>query len=207
MFADKPKRKENVFQDELLDGEEILWMGKSDKWRIFTSQDWFTIPFSLFWGAIFMTILVMGLNSGKWIVLLIPHVWVGFYLLFGRFILKILRKTHTYYAVTNQRILVMSNLFGRSLQAFSLFHVPTLEKHIGRGGVGTILFEPTPPKSWWSRNQPVPRSSAAMESFNQVPPGFYDIHDVDDVYRLIAQRAHQTIYVPVEKAKPAYLPH
>jgi hypothetical protein len=206
MFAEKPKRKENVFQGELLDGEEILWMGQGDKWRIFTSQDWFTIPFSLFWCAIIMPIFLSGIRSGNMIVFLIPHVWVGFYLLFGRFILKFLRKMRAYYAVTNQRILILGSLFGHSLQAFSLSHVPTLEKYVGWGGVGTIMFAATPPKSWWNRRRTPIHSSATMESFGQVLPGFYDIHEVDEVYRMIAQMAHQTSYQWAEKSKPAYLP-
>ena len=48
MFVDKPKRKDNVFQGELLEGEEILWMGQSDKWRIFTKRDCFLIPGYIF---------------------------------------------------------------------------------------------------------------------------------------------------------------
>lgn len=206
MLFEKPKRKDNPFQGELLDGEEILWMGQPDKWRFFTSYDWFTIPMSILWCAFIFPFVLTGIASGKLFVILIPHVWVGVYLLFGRYILKFLRKTHTYYAVTNQRILILSRLFRRGFQAYSLFQSPVLEKHVGWGGVGTILFEAELSKSWWNSKQRQPRSSAAMEYIGHFTPGFYDIHDVDEVYRLIAQMAHQTPYQWVEKSKPAYLP-
>jgi len=207
MFVEnKPKRKGNVFQQELLDGEEILWMGQPDKWRFFISQDWFTIPFSLFWCAIIIPLFWSEIARGNVIVFFIPHVWIGFYMLFGRYIFKFLRKTHTYYAVTNQRILILGRLFGRSLQAFSLFQAPTLSKYVGWGSVGTIVFESPEPKSWWNRKRTYSHSSAAMEFIGHITPGFYDIHEVDEVYRLIAQMAHQTSYAPVEKAKPSYLP-
>lgn len=205
MFAEKPKRKENVFQDELLEREEILWMGQGDKWRLFNGQDLFLIPFSLFWCSIAIPMLISGFVTGNIIFILMPHGWIGLYMLFGRFIVKYLRKENTYYAVTNERVLILSHLFGRRLQAFSVHHLPTLEKRIGMGGVGTITFAELPPKSWWKRNQSH-YSNTGLEMFGQVLPGFYDIHEVDEVYRMIAQMAHQTSYAPVEKAKPSYLP-
>ena len=207
MLFDKPKRKNNVFYGELMDGEEILWMGQPDKWRIFTSQDWFTIPMSLLWCAFISPFVLTGIDSGNLFVFLIPHVWAGVYLLFGRYIIKFLRKTHTYYAVTSHRILIVSGLFTHTLEAFSLRQAPISAKYVGWGGVGTIIFESPEPKStWWNRRRTYGHSSAAMENIGHVAPGFYDIHEVDEVYRLIAQMAHHTPYQWVEKSKPAYLP-
>jgi len=205
MFADKPKRKENVFQDELLDGEEILWMGQGDRRRLFTSYDLFLIPFSLFWCAITVPMLLIGLTGGNIIGVLMPHGWIGLYMLFGRFIVKYLNKRKTYYAITSDRILIVSGLVTRHFQAFSLGHLPTLEKYVGWGGVGTITFGEPPPKTWWRRNQ-INYSNTGMEMFGQMLPGFYDIHDADEVYRMIARMAHQTSNFQVEKSKPAYLP-
>lgn len=207
MFAeDKPKRKGNIFQGELLDGEEILWMGQGDKWRLFNRQDLFLIPFSLFWCSIAIPMLISGFVTGNIIFILLPHGWIGLYMLFGRFIVKYLNKEKTYYAVTNYRILIVSGLFNRRLQTFSLNNLPTLEKRIGWGGVGTLIFAETPSKSWWNRSR-TSYSNTGMEIFGQGEAGFYDIHEVDEVYRLIAQMAHQTSYAPVEKSKPSYLPH
>lgn len=206
MFDEKPKRKVNVFQAELLDGEELLWSGQSDKNRLFTGQDLFLIPFSLLWCAITVPLLLGGLASGNIIFVLMPHGWIGLYMLFGRFIVKYQQKKHTYYAVTNHRILIVSGLFSRRLQTFSLRNLPSLEKRMGRDGVGTIIFAELQSKSWWNRSR-TSYSNTGMEIFGQGPAGFYDIHDVDDVYRIIAQLAHQTQNEWVEKPKPSFLPH
>ncbi len=202
MFADeKPKRKENVFQSELLDGEEILWMGQGDKWKLFVGADLFMIPFSLFWCGFVAMFWMNGFPN----LFILPHTLIGLYMLFGRFFVKFWRKQHTYYAVTNHRLMILSQSFGQHLLTYDVSKLPSLRKSIGMNGVGSIIFGVEPEYRWWQRKQ-YNMSNTGSEMFGYSLPGFYYIHDADEVYRMIAQMAHQTSYAFVEKAKPSYLP-
>ncbi|MBA3873958.1 MAG: hypothetical protein H0X30_32905, partial [Anaerolineae bacterium] len=127
------------------------------------------------------------------------------YMLFGRYIVKFWHKQHTYYAVTNHRLMILSQSFGQHLTTYDVSKLPALKKSIGMNGVGSIVFGVEPEYRWWQRKQ-YNMSNSGTEMFGYTLPGFYDIHDAEDVYRMIAQMAHQTTYSPVEKAKPVYLP-
>lgn len=206
MWAEKQKHSSSAILNELLPTEEILWMDRPVIWKLFTTYDLFLIPFSLFWCAITLPLLFSGLLHGNLIGILLPHGWIGLYMLFGRFIFKVIRKQHTFYAVTNQRVLILSTLFGRRLQAFSLGRLPASEKVVGRRGIGTITFLEPPRKSWWGHRNNVSYANTGMDLFGGAVPGMYDIRDVDEVYRLIAEMSHETSYSYPEKSKPVFLP-
>ena len=65
---------------------------------------------------------------------------IGLYFIFGRFIYKNINKQHTYYAVINQRVLILNNLFKRSLKAQFIRHLPCINKSVRSNGGGTITF-------------------------------------------------------------------
>jgi hypothetical protein len=201
MLFEKPKRKTNVFQDELFINEEMLWSGKPVASRIFTVQDLFLIPFALLWCAFLMSFWGVGFPN----LFILPHTLAGIYMLFGRFVVKFWRKQHTYYAVTNQRLLIMSTNLGHHLQSYDVTKLPAIKKSVGIGDVGSIVFGVEPEYRWWQKKQSN-MSNTGMEMFGYSLPGFYDIQDTEEVYRMITQLAHQTTYAWGEKAKPAYLP-
>jgi len=201
MLFDKPKRKTNIFQDELFASEELLWSGKSVVSRLFTVQDLFLIPFSLFWCAFVFSFWTVGFPN----LFLLPHTLAGIYMLVGRFVVKYWHKQHTYYAVTNQRLLILSTSFGHHVQSYDVSKLPALKKSIGMSDVGSIVFGVEPQYRWWQRKQ-YNMSNTGTEMFGYMLPGFYDIHDAEEVYRLVAQLAHQSGYDGYEKSKPAYLP-
>ena len=56
-------------QSELISGESLLWSGKPNPDKIFHSDDWYTIPFSLLWGGVMgntamQLLIALGLISG-----------------------------------------------------------------------------------------------------------------------------------------------
>jgi hypothetical protein len=86
-------------QPELLSGESIYWAGMPNPRRIFHSDDWALIPFSLLWGgfAIFWEATALGyVNFGSkssahsapsfFVLWGIPFVLYGQYMIWGRFI-------------------------------------------------------------------------------------------------------------------------
>jgi hypothetical protein len=202
----KPKRKSKLVEYELLPNEDVLWQGHPVVWKLFNAHDLYLIPFSLFWCAITVPMFITGLRSGNLIFIILPHAWIGLYILFGRFIYKIIRKQHTLYIVTNRRVLLIHHLLGKRVQAFNLDHLPGLEKAVGLAGIGNITFGDTVHKTWWNRGQ-TNYSNTGMDIFGHTIPGFYDIHDVEQVFQLIVELTYHPIWEQVEKNKPAFLPH
>jgi hypothetical protein len=184
----KAKRKGKLFQDELLDGEEILWMGQPESWMLFSKHDLYLIPFSLFWCAIAFSFLRVGVFS----LFALPHMLMGAYLLIGRFFYKFWRKTNTYYAVTNQRILIQSGLFGNKLETLAIANLPSVNRSGWLGGIGNVTFDLTPRKSWWMRGQ-VDYSNTGLEFFGGDVTGFYDIREAIEVHQLISQLQHEQL--------------
>jgi hypothetical protein len=98
------------------------------------------------------------------------------YVLFGRFVYDFWKKRHTYYAVTDRRLLILHTDWGRKLDALYINVLPDLNKSIGFGGVGTLTFGQH--KNHWNRRN-------GAWTFDYQGTGFYDIHDANEVYALI----------------------
>jgi hypothetical protein len=193
----KTKRKSNIFEYELLDGEEILWMDKPQAWKLFNAHDLYLIPFSLFWCGFALFWMSGASRAGLFALFGLPHVLVGLYMLIGRFIVKYMRNRNTYYAVTNHRILITTRLLWTKFHAFSIDTLPALEKSVGVGGIGTISFGIEPQQPWWGRRR-ANYSNTGMELFGYTLPGFYDIANANEVYRLISELRHSYSLAPVQ---------
>jgi hypothetical protein len=168
--------------------ERVLWTGQPDAGRIFSSADIFAIPFSLLWGgfAIFWEWNALhiggfgstrdGLPSISFFALWgIPFVLIGLYMIVGRFFYKVWARKRTYYAVTNQRVLILSEMFGRKVQSIYLSMLPALDTSIRADGSGTITFGSNSSMDSFYANSGLGffnRRSAA------IAPAFEDIPDV-----------------------------
>lgn len=138
----------NQFRFELDPNERILWAGQPRQGLMFRPQDIFMIPFSLLWGgfAIFWFVSVLLLEGAGFFALFgVPFVLVGLYLIFGRFIYDSWARKNTFYAVTNQRILIRSGGRVTSLTSTNLTSIPeiTLQEH--PAGRASIFFSAMPP--------------------------------------------------------------
>ena len=136
----------SVFRNKLLDGERVVWSGQPGQGIILTGRDGLMIPFSLLWGgfAIFWEASVFRIDHSPFIMKLwgIPFVLVGIYLIIGRFILDAYLRKKIYYAVTNQRILIMRSRPFASFTALNLDRLPALTIIESPSGKGTIYFGP-----------------------------------------------------------------
>ena len=103
----------------------------------------------------------------------------------GRFLYKAWRKRQTVYAVTDRRVLVVTTLFGRRLQAAFLDTLPGTTTSIGSDGVGTITFGPASLMGAMYAN-------TGMEFFGWGRSGgtlaFYDVRDAADVAAMVNER-------------------
>jgi hypothetical protein len=184
-----------IFQDELQQGERILWSGQPETSAFFTGADFYLVPFSILWGgfAIFWEVMVIKTigraGSEKFgiggALFGIPFVLMGLYFIFGRFFWKTYKKRRTYYAVTDKRVIVLTLLANKNVQADFIDRIPTMNLSTRPDGTGTITFGNTPGVSGMYGN-------TGMDFFGsfygQSAPTFYDIKDADRVYRLVKEQ-------------------
>ncbi len=134
----------------LNDDEKILWEGAPTFWPFIAMSallSLFGLPFML--AGLIPGII--GVVSGSWaaifIGLVIPHFWVGAALVFGVPLYRILVHKHTYYAVTNKRVIIQSGLIGRDFKFIDYDQLSNAEVNVGiadtllgRGKSGSILL-------------------------------------------------------------------
>ena len=182
-------------QTELLSGESVLWAGRPNSSVIFHSDDWYLIPFSLFWVA-FTTFWEWG-ASGHWsnsakngpslLMTLwgIPFILLGQYMLWGRFLYDAWLKRRTYYGVTSRRILIVQDGWTRKTSFNYIDVLPTLQKE--GSDTGTLWFGPKYPVIAGRR-----QATRSMSRFTVGdPPVFADIDDVDSIYKLVLDLREQ----------------
>jgi hypothetical protein len=173
-----------LFNNELLRNEQVLWVGQPENSRIFAREDLFLIPFSLIWLSMTAPVAIISISTGELFSILFcaPFVLIGLYLLFGRLIHRRYMKKRTYYAVTNQRVLILTNLFSRNLQSEFINKIPFINKTVRKDGTGTIQFGNYPYMDPMNRNTGFNFSGFGYGAM----PTFYDIKGVDNVYQMVS---------------------
>jgi hypothetical protein len=177
--------RSELFKNDLLNDEKILWIGQPETSVMLTRDDFLPILF----GSVF---LIMGViyemsvfNDGELFPFLfgLLFVIVGAYLLFGRFIQKKYLKKRTYYAVTHQRVLILTNFMSKGLQSKYIHKISDINKTVSNSGIGTIQFDNYPCTHYNGENIDYKRSFIGF-GFDPIPT-FYDIKGVDNIYHLI----------------------
>src|SRR6185369_2341404 len=101
------------FQPYLFTGERVLWTGQPRQGIALTAKDTFLIPFSLLWGgfAIFWNVGVWSFpGQGPPLAFRlfgVPFLVIGLYFIVGRFFHDAYVRKNMFYAVTDQRVLVL----------------------------------------------------------------------------------------------------
>jgi hypothetical protein len=190
---------EAKFEGELLKEERLLWTGRPGK-RLFAPADLFLVPFSVLWGgfAIFWEIGVAtaGSKNGRGgppaFFLLFGAVFVlfGLYFIFGRFFYKLWRNDRTFYAVTNKRVIVLTETGGRKVRAAFINQVPVINKRIRADGSGTLNFGSA--AGFGGGELAAMYENTGMDFFGAFygapPPSFHAIPEAERVYRLVAEQ-------------------
>ncbi|WP_235532040.1 PH domain-containing protein [Pelomonas sp. Root1237] len=131
-------------QRELSPSEKPLWWGQPRQGVVVRGSDAFTIPFSLLWCgfAVFWEASALRApNTPAFFVLWgIPFVLVGVYFVVGRFFVEARQRANTYYAVTSERVIIVSGVFARKVKSLSLRTLTDLSLSEARSGEGTITF-------------------------------------------------------------------
>jgi hypothetical protein len=177
------------FQSELMSGENLLWTGRPTPGKVFHSDDWYAIPFSLLWGGFFVFWESTVVKSQSFFMILwgIPFIVVGQYLIWGRFLYDAWIKRRTSYAITSRRVLILQEGWKRKTSATYLEGIPSIESE--GTTVGTIWFGPKYPVIA-GRGQKTRRWSRF--SVGDVPV-FADIDDVEAVHYLVRDLKEKTM--------------
>jgi hypothetical protein len=174
-------------------GEKLLWSGQPKQGIRLQASDAIMIPFSLMWGgfAFFWEASVLGLvklnnhnQSGPPLFMAlwgIPFVLVGLYMIVGRFFFDSATRKKTWYGVTDQRLIILKQLFSRSVNSFDYANLTNLNL-VERGDhSGDILFGlPISPVTFGNRT-----------NRNPVTPGFYLLPDARNIFNLVRSAQQQ----------------
>jgi len=172
-----------------MSGEGLLWTGKPNPGKVFHSDDWYMVPFSLLWGgfAIFWESLAAKCGSSFMLLWGIPFIVIGQYMIWGRFLYDAWIKRRTYYAISNRRILLYQAGWKQKNSAVYLEGIPALDKE--GTGIGTI---------WFGQKYPIiagrGHRTRTWSRFDlSGVPIFADIDNVESVSRLVMDLKERTM--------------
>lgn len=171
-------------------GEYVLWHGCPQKGNLFTKQDVYLIPFSIFWFCLALSRFVV-LGAGEISVNFnsLPFMVVGLYLLFGRFIWIAVRRSRTVYVITNQKII--RKRMGNIDMIHRRANLP-IQLKVHRNGNGTITVGSD--SSWdydeYHNPQGFSISFGKTHGISQPGSGAFRLENIDDpvrVHRILIQ--------------------
>jgi hypothetical protein len=171
-----------AFDGRLLKGEKIVWWGQPAQGLLFTSKDWFMVPFSLMFAgfAVFWESSVLSATNSPTFMRLwgVPFLLVGLYLVVGRFLVDAWVRRGITYAVTDKRILILRSGPSTKFTAMTFDQLPSVNLTEHRAGRGTIRFGQE--QSPWSNHG----YSSASPAFDPTPQ-FIAIEDARRVFEHI----------------------
>lgn len=182
------------FQGDLNNNETLVWLGQPKKGIVFTAKDIFLIPFSLIWCgfAIFWVYLALTMGAPFYFAMFgIPFVIVGLIFVFGRFIIDAKQRAHTFYGLTNERIIIKSGIYKKSVKSINIINISDIEYTEKSDGSGTIYFGPKIPMMM-QRNKKTWDAGITNTSSNSLSL----IPEVKNVYNKIIdmQKANKTAF-------------
>lgn len=187
----------DIFHPFLSSRETLLWTGQPRQGLLFQALDIMMLPLAAFWLAF---IYVMSRDwwrapAFSWTLLVVlPVAAFGLYLAVGRFFVARKQRACTFYAVTNERVLIVNGVFRRHLQSVNLAQLTEISMTQRADGSGSITFGDRFPYTALFGGIGVP----TMELY--VATQFFRIPDVAHVCALIHDAQRQAWNGRVEAA-------
>jgi hypothetical protein len=185
---------ELALEPELGAGERLIWSGQPWRGVCLRASDAVFIPVSLL-GLVFaivwtdMVMLAINKSRGGVTILFalfgVPIVITAIYLVIGRFAADAMSRAHTFYGITNERIIIVSGVLYRKTVSLDLRLLNEISMTEKSNGSGTITFG---------------RSNPFNQLFGQAswpgirryaPPAFDLIDNAKKVYAVIREAQQQ----------------
>jgi hypothetical protein len=174
---------EQIVRTELQAGERLLWSGQPRQGLRFTLLDIYVIPLTLVWASLTALAVVESLSGevGRGVpVVAALFVPIALYITVGRFIVDIRQRARTHYALTSERVVVISGLLSREVTSIPLRSLGEVSLSERSDRSGTIYLGSRPPLAVLMEVQGWPSSP-------RLPPRIGRIERVRDVYTQIRQ--------------------
>ncbi|MFY7943703.1 MAG: hypothetical protein ACOVNZ_03940 [Crocinitomicaceae bacterium] len=170
-------------RQHLESNEKLVWTGRPKTGIVFRTADIFLIPFSLFWCGFAIFWFTSALASGApffFAMFGIPFVVMGLIFVFGRFIIDAKQRENTYYGVTDDRIIIKSGIYRKSIKSLNIKTLSEIEYVEKNDGSGTINIGPKNPMMIWGNGMNWWPGVKATPSLELIP-------DVRKVYNKIIE--------------------
>jgi hypothetical protein len=181
---------QTILIQELDTNENLLWAGIPKQGLMLQASDTFMIPFSLVWGgfALFWETMALSIPSDKagpvsivFPLFGLPFVLIGLYIMVGRFFYDAKKRSKTFYGLTNKRIIIVSYLFGKTLNSLNLKNIDEISIVEKANGSGTITLG----------KDNVVRNKFSSRGNTVSAPELEMIDNAKQVYNLIRQQQDQ----------------
>jgi hypothetical protein len=132
--------------------ERALWTGAPKQGLILRSSDVFVIPFSVVWAGGVLTIFTSAhWRSARGAFVLMPALFLamGLYITVGRFVVDMVARARTTYALTTERVIIQSGVFTPTVKSLNLRTLSDVTLSERGNGDGTITFGPGNPWGAW----------------------------------------------------------
>ena len=135
--------KDDTFRKHLQEGEYFVWRCRPDQRVIFNKADRWLVPLTLVLGSVGVvggfTVLANASNrSPLAIALAVAAIALSLYATVGRFFYKNWKKKHTWYVVTNRRIMFLESSSGDQIKSIDINAIPKIDKFIHHGYFGSV---------------------------------------------------------------------
>ena len=121
--------------DKVLDqNEKVFWEGAPSFWPFFFGRSLPITIFGIFWMgflAIFFIISSAAPGPFNYFIFVTPHFWIGLFMLFGPTIYNTLVFKHTYYAITDKRVIIQKGWIGRDFEMIDFDQITNAKVSVG----------------------------------------------------------------------------
>lgn len=140
-----------IFQQFLNRGEKITWSGRPRQGFLLHRSDVFFIPFSILWTilAVWWELEIVlsdiPFQDKIWSIVMLS---AAAYILLLRFLVDAVSRALTFYALTNQRVLIHTGFLKTTLTSLPLTGMDEINLDLDKNGHGNIFFGPLEPNAW-----------------------------------------------------------
>ena len=173
---------------QISSSERVLWADRPKRGSVVQWSDVRLSIFGVIWlGMLIPHILLIFKDGGGPFfpkLFMVPFLLVGLYYLFGRYIHDAWLRSRTFYGLTDQRVIIISGLFGTSVRSLPMKSLPELNLKEKSNGSGSIVFGGS--SYWWFASMAWPGSR------RNGPPVIELVDDVRGVYNQILAAQQDT---------------